>query len=140
MPVDQKTRPYDPAQDPGNPLAAGPSWAKIGAAALGTFAAVLVAIQDGNIFPADSVWAKLIGVGIKASAAIVPVLLLIYGENQKELASTKGAAAIGEVKEQGKADLAVAQVTGQAPAKAVVVAVGQDQTTTETKTTTGPPS
>lgn len=133
MPVDNVTvRPYRPEEDPGNPLSAGPSWAKLGATLLGTVAAVLIAIQEGDVFPADSVWAKLIGVGIKSIAAILPVLLLIHGENKKELASTEGAAAIGEVKEKGKADLAVANVTGQAPVAAPNTESGTTTTTTET--------
>ena len=95
MPIDDsKSRAYDPAQDPTNPVSPPPKWQKSVAAVLATVAAVLVAIQDQELFPPDSQWGKLVAIGIKALAAIGPMLLFMHGETRKEVASIEQAGAI----------------------------------------------
>lgn len=116
MPVDNQTvRPYDPSLDPGAPVAPAPGWAKIAVAVAGMLTTTLSMALTVNLFPSDSVWAKLIAVAIAGLGSVATAVAFIIGEGRKEQASIQGAARVTEAKIEAKADVAIAQATGQPP-------------------------
>jgi hypothetical protein len=115
LPIDTTTvRPYSAQEDPGNPTPPKPSWLKAVAAALGTAAAVLIAIQEGAVFPPDSTGGKVLTIAIKSLAAIGPMLMLIWGETRERQTSMDRAAEVTIAKVEAKAEVAKSEAATQA--------------------------
>jgi F0F1-type ATP synthase membrane subunit c/vacuolar-type H+-ATPase subunit K len=94
MPVSKDPRPYDPAQDPGNPASSPPHWSVIAGMLITVLSAGVTALLGVyDILRTDPVKAILIAVGamLAAGGTVVGVAVV---QGRKERASIEGAADI----------------------------------------------
>lgn len=111
--IDQEPRPYDPTQDPGNPLSTPPHWSirwgTIFLVALAAFITALLAVYD--VFKTDPFKACLMA-AVPAIMAGMNQMNLTNNQTRKELESIKGAKEIGAIKARGMVEVEKLNVEG----------------------------
>lgn len=128
--IDPAPRPYDPAQDPANP-ATRLGW-KEPEFWLALVALLLTALAASNLFPADSIAAKLVALGLGVLTAGG------YSANKliEKLRANAAAKEIKLAKVSAEADKAIAEITGQVPVHRRALRLEEDDAPTTTTTTT----